>query len=378
MLIVRRFFYHHFSIIYRYLLREFMTNLLAVTAVLWLIFVATRFARYLAQAAVGNLPGDVILSLLGYSSLSALTGILPIASFLAVMLALGRLNSDNELTVIAACGVPTKRLVRNVFAFSLTIAMFIAYLSLWVVPDVLSNRSVIEKKAKVSADTTGLIAGSFKESRGGDWTFYSQGLSNDGLSMNNIFIEIKRETQPLVFRAERGHFHVEPATGDKYLVLEDGYRYEGKAGQQNFTIVHYDTHQVLIEKGEAAKASQRHKTLPTSRLLERGSDYDWAELHWRIALALMTIILCLSAIKLADTGPRKGRYAGFFRAVLAYILYSNLLGVTKTWIAKSVLPIWFGLLWVHVLVIAILLAFTYRRQIMSRLNIDNKKGKPAV
>jgi lipopolysaccharide export system permease protein len=125
-----------------------MTNLLAVTAVLWLIFITTHFARYLAQAAVGNLPGDVILSLLGYSSLSALTGILPIASFLAVMLALGRLNSDNELTVIAACGVPTKRLVRNVFVFSLTIALFIAYLSLLVVPEVLSNRSVIEKKSK--------------------------------------------------------------------------------------------------------------------------------------------------------------------------------------------------------------------------------------
>ena len=376
--IVRRFFYQHFSIIDRYLLREFTVNLLAVTAVLWLIFVATRFARYLAQAAVGNLPGDVILSLLGFSSLSALTGILPIASFLAVMLALGRLSSDSELTVIAACGVPTKRLVRNVFIFSGSVAVIIAYLSLLVVPEVLSNRSIIENKAKVSADTTGLIAGTFKESRSGDWTFYSQGLSDDGQSMENIFIEIQRETQPLVFRAERGHFHIEPATGDKYLVLEDGFRYEGKAGQQNFTIVEYESHRVLIEKGEESQVSQRHKTLPTSTLIERGSNYDWAELHWRVAMAVMTIVLSLAGVQLANTGPRKGRYAGFFRAVLAYIIYSNLLGVTKSWIAKGVIPAWFGMLWVHVLVLVILLIYIYRHQLKKQLNLVNKKAKPAV
>ncbi len=374
--IVQRLFYKHFTVIDRYLLREFIVNLFAVTAVLWLIFVATRFARYLAQAAVGNLPGEAILSLLGFSSLSALTGILPIASFLAVMLALGRLSSDSELTVIAACGIPTKRLVRNVFMFSSAFALIILSLSLFIVPDVLSNRSLMEQQAKLSADTSGLIAGSFKESRSGDWTFYSQGLSDDGQSMENVFIEIKRESRPLIFRAARGHFNVDSATGDKYLVLEDGYRYEGQAGEQNFTIAEYKSHRVLIEKGDEKQVSQRHKTLPTKTLLERGSNYDWAELHWRLAMALMTIVLCLAAVQLANTGPRKGRYAGFFRAVLTYILYSNLLGVTKSWIAKGVVAPWFGIIWVHLIVILILLVYVYRQKI--RLQWQHVMTRKAV
>ena len=65
----RQFFSSYFAVIDRYILKEFVLNLLAVTSVLWLIFVGTRFARYLAQAAVGNLPSDVIFTLLGYSSL---------------------------------------------------------------------------------------------------------------------------------------------------------------------------------------------------------------------------------------------------------------------------------------------------------------------
>ncbi len=78
-----------FSLIDRYMLREFFINLIAVVGVLWLIYVATRFARYLADAAVGNLPADVIFSLLWLNSLGALSVLLPIATFLAVLLGLG-------------------------------------------------------------------------------------------------------------------------------------------------------------------------------------------------------------------------------------------------------------------------------------------------
>ena len=220
------------TIIDRYMLREFVINLVAVTGVLWLIYISTRFARYLADAAVGNMPADVIFSLLGLSSLGALSILLPIGAFLAVMLSLGRMSSDNELTVMSACGISSLRIMRNVLLFAGTIALIVAVLSLFVVPGVLSDRYELQEKAKISANTTGLIAGSFKESEDGDWTFYSQGLSANKQFMENVFIEIEREDKPLIFRSETGHFEIDSQTGDKFLVLEDGYRYEGKAGDQ--------------------------------------------------------------------------------------------------------------------------------------------------
>ena len=119
-------------------------NLIAVTGVLWLIYVATRFSRYLGQAALGNLPGEVIFTLLGYSSLGALSLLLPIGAFLAVLLALGRMNSDSELTVIASCGIPNKRVIRNVAIFSISTALIVAMLSLAIVPNVLSGRYELE------------------------------------------------------------------------------------------------------------------------------------------------------------------------------------------------------------------------------------------
>jgi len=361
--VIRQFFHTYLSVIDRYLLREFSLNLLAVTSVLWLIFVATRFARYLAQAAVGNLPSEVIFTLLGYSSLGALSLLLPMGTFLAVMLALGRMNADNELTVISACGIPFNRLVRNVALFAGTISIIVAVLSLVIVPNVLSGRYELEQRAKMSADTSGLIAGNFKESRNGDWTFYSQGLSEDKQGMINVFIEIHQDTRPLVFRADKGRFEIDAETGNKYLILEKGYRYEGQAGDQDFTIAQYKTHSLMIEKGEEKQVRERQKALPTSTLWQRGQARDLAEVQWRTSSAIMAFVLSLLAITLANTGPRKGRYAGLFPAILVYIIYSNLLGITRAWVSKGVMAPFIGAVWVHILMVIVLLLMLNKHKI---------------
>lgn len=373
---LRRLFVERFSLIDRYMLREFLISLTAVIGVLWLIYVATRFARYLAQAAVGNLPAEVIFNLLWLNSFGALSILLPIGTFLAVLLSLSRMSSDNELTVIAACGIDGNRILRNVVVFSGAMAIITGVLALLIVPDVLSGRYEIEQKAKIAANTTGLVAGSFKESQDGDWTFYSQQLSEDKTHMENIFIEIHRDEKPLIFRAERGRFDIESQTGDKYLVLEDGYRYEGNAGDLDFRIAEYATHSMLIERGESVQVREKHKSLPTSVLWERGEPQDLAEIQWRVSSAVMTVILSVIAITLAHTGPRQGRYAGFFPAVLVYVIYSNLLGVTRAWVEKGDLAPWIGAIWVHLLMIGIMLMLQNRLK-LKRFWQQRKRPKTA-
>ena len=374
---LRQLFAAQFSLIDRYMLREFFINLIAVVGVLWLIYVATRFARYLADAAVGNLPADVIFSLLWLNSLGALSVLLPIATFLAVLLGLGRMSADNELTVIAACGIAGNRVRRNVLVFTGLMAIIVGLLALSIVPDVLSGRYQLEQKAKVTANTTGLVAGSFKESQKGDWTFYSQGVSKETGQLQNVFIEIQRQPKPLIFRAERGHFEVDPRTGDKYLILEDGYRYEGDAGDLDFVIAEYASHSLLVEKGGQQQYREKAKATATSVLWERGSNEDLAEIQWRISSAVMTVILGLLAMTLAHAGPRQGRYAGLLPAVLVYIVYSNLLGVTRAWVEKGEIAPWLGLIWVHLLMLLIWWLLSNRLPLQRKWQHLRQKGQPA-
>ena len=48
----------------RYLLREVIFGWLATTLILWFVLITNRLVRHLARAAAGELPGDVILTLL--------------------------------------------------------------------------------------------------------------------------------------------------------------------------------------------------------------------------------------------------------------------------------------------------------------------------
>ena len=52
---------------------------------------------------------------------------------------------------------------------------------------------------------------------------------------------------------------------------------------------------------------------------------------------------------------------------LLYLVYSNLLGVGKAWVAKGIVPFWIGTSWVHVLgVITLYVLLRYSGLIMKR------------
>jgi lipopolysaccharide export system permease protein len=85
------------------------------------------------------------------------------------------------------------------------------------------------------------------------------------------------------------------------------------------------------------------------------SPAERAELHWRLAMPLMCVVLALVAVPLARLKPRQGRYARVWLAVLIYLLYSNLISVGKVWIARGTVPQWLGLWWTHVAVVLLAL-----------------------
>jgi lipopolysaccharide export system permease protein len=246
--------------------------------------------------------------------------------------------------------------MRNVLLFSGVVAVIVAYLSLFVVPEALSKRYEMQAQAKISASTAGLIAGKFKESEKGDWTFYSERLSQDKQVMENVFLKIDREPRSLIFRSESGYFEVDKRNGNKFLVLKNGYRYEGNAGAQDFIISQFKTHSLLVEKGQKAHVRKKDKSTSTKKLLKRGGPRQMAEFQWRVATSLMTIILCLIAIPLSNVKPRQGRYAGFVPALLVYVVYSNLLGANRAWVANETISVGLGAVWIHLLMLSFLLA----------------------
>src|SRR5699024_12091573 len=89
----------------RYILRELAMSVLAVAIVLLVVLAGGTFARVLQQVAQGSFPASVMFAVLGLRMVSALTALLPLALFLGVLVALGRMYHDSEMHVLSASGL---------------------------------------------------------------------------------------------------------------------------------------------------------------------------------------------------------------------------------------------------------------------------------
>ncbi len=84
-----------------------------------------------------------------------------------------------------------------------------------------------------------------------------------------------------------------------------------------------------------------------ANLLASGQLEHLAELHWRLAVPLSTIILGIFAVPLSRSQPRAGRYGRLGIGLLVFIIYFNLLSAGKAWIEQGTVSPEIGLWWVH-------------------------------
>jgi lipopolysaccharide export system permease protein len=337
----------------RYLLREVIQGWLAVTVVLWLVLFSDRLVRYLADAAQGDIPGNVVFRLLALKMVWYQGMVIPLALALGVMLGLGRMYRDNEMVVMSACGVGPGRIYRPLLACATVVALGLAGLSLYVSPAVQAISSQLKASAEQQAELTVLGAGRFNNLQDGKVTFYAERFSADRRQMENLFIVVRdpeRPGKPLqVLSARSATRERTAASGDDFLVLQDGYRYVGQPGAADYRIMHFGSYGVRVDLPDVAAESPRREAVPTRQLLGSADPWDVAELQWRLAMPLSAVVLVLLAVPLCRTAPRQGRYGRLVVAIMLFLIYYNLLSTAQAWVGKGAIAPWPGLWWVPAL-----------------------------
>lgn len=353
-------------IVGRYVFRELVFTALAVTLVLFLIFLSSWFARLLGQVTSGGLRADLLFWLLALKSVDAMVILLPLAFYLAVLLTLGRLYKDSEMTAMLACGVSPLTVFNVVFWTGVGFAVVVASISLYFAPAAQAQRFLMQAELEAESGLEAVAAGQFRALAEGRLVVYAQRLSDDGRTMENVFIQGRRDgVLNLVSAAEA--FRMDDAgSGAQYLVLKDGYRYEGEPGQANFQITRFAEHGVRIEQEETVLTVNNRAARPSWLLWVSPSLKDQAELQWRIAMPLTTVLLGALAVFLSRTNPRQGRYAKFFVGVLVYVVYSNLLSVARAWLEKGVVPVSVGMWWLHGALALVVLALVAQQLVVAR------------
>jgi lipopolysaccharide export system permease protein len=218
----------------------------------------------------------------------------------------------------------------------------------------------VREQAQSGTAFEAVAAGQFNKIGDTDQVFYVEKLSADHTRLHNVFIQTHTAEGKLdVFSAQSGYQYVDRKTGARYLVLVDGYRYQGMPGEVDFAIHKYEKSAVRLENVDAAPLRRTHWALPTDDLWRSTRAVDKAELQWRFSMPLATLLLALLAVLLSRTSPRQGRFAKLFIAILIFVTYYNSLGVAMSWVQRGVVPAVVGLWWVHLallLLVAILAA----------------------
>ncbi|KQQ50696.1 LPS export ABC transporter permease LptF [Pseudomonas sp. Leaf127] len=352
-------------IVFRYLSREVLVTLSAVSAVLLVIIMSGRFIKYLAQAASGALDPGVLFLIMGFRLPGFLQLILPLGLFLGILLAYGRLYLESEMTVLAATGMSQQRLLAITLAPAALIALLVAWLSFSLAPQGAAQFSVLINKQDSLTEFDTLVPGRFQALRDGTRVTYTQQLSEDRTQLGGIFISERRlsgdkskESGITVLVAEKGRQEVRP-DGSRFLVLENGYRYDGNPGEANYRAIQYDTYGALLPKPEISAEVTERDAIPTAELFGNDTPRYQAELHWRMSLPILVFIVTLMAVPLSRVNPRQGRYLKLLPAILLYMAYLTILIAVRGALEKGKLPMALGMWWVHGLFLAIGLLLLY-------------------
>jgi lipopolysaccharide export system permease protein len=355
-------------IFYRALLREFAGLAGAVFMTLFAIALTTNLIRLLGRAAGGKIPSDAVVAFLGFFALGALPVLLSLTMFISVLLTLTRSWRDSEMVVWFGAGLPLTAWLKPVMQFALPQAAVIAALSLFISPWAAQMAGQYQQRVEARDDVTRVNPGVFGETSNKERVFFVESVSGDSGTVQNVFVSSVHQTKTGVSMSRTGRTEVAD-NGDRFIVLEQGRRYEGAPGDPEYRITEFDRYAARIETKESAEPEATPKTLPTWTLIINPSNQNRGELLWRLGVPILALVLVLLAIPMSFVNPRAGRSVNLLFALFTYIVYSNLLSVSQARVSQGKLDFGVGWWLVHAgMVLMLVFMFAQRMQLI-RLRI---------
>ena len=313
--------------------RQELSRTFGATLVVILTIVLTVFLiKTIGEAARGVVaPQDVVL-LLGYVALAHLPTMLSLSLFVAVVVTLSRMYRDSEMVIWFASGVGLSRFVRPVLRTSWPVLLVIGLCLAFVWPWVNRAANDLRERYTQRSDLLRVAPGVFQTSRDGSRVFFVERDGDDADVARNVFVLTQRGARESVTTAAAGRIEVEGER--RYVVLEHGQRNETDAERGDKALASFEHYRVLVGERAVQRAEDRSpRELYLPALLADPQPRRQGELAWRLGMLLGAGNLLLLAIGLAATNPRRASSWSLLFALLAYVVYFNLITLTKAWVA---------------------------------------------
>lgn len=347
----------------RSLQRELAYTAGAVFMVLLTIMLTTMMIRIVGFAASGEIDPRDVLVLIGLTVIGYLAVMLVVTLFVSILFVLTRWYKDSEMVVWLASGVSLTRLIKPVGTFATPIIILIVFFAFVGWPWSNQQSKLIRQRFQQRDEVSLLAPGQFRESATTHRVFFIEKMTPDQSKVENVFVTSTENGKVNVIVSKYGHTETQK-NGDRFVVLDNGRRYDGEPGHPDFRIMEFERYGVKIQSQPVVSTPTTTGT-STLDLLRKPTRDNLAEIAWRAGLPLIAINLMLLAIPLAYQNPRRGRTINLVMAVLIYLTYSNLLNVVQSWIEQGKVSFGVGLVALHV-VVAALVVFIFWLRVRNR------------
>ena len=290
-------------LIERYLFRQFLGPTIAATLALGVVALLTQTLYFLDIVVDKHQSVVVFAKIVALSMPQMLSIVLPIALFVAALITLNRLHTEQEIVVCFAGGMSRWRVVSPFLRLAVFAALVTLVTMLWIAPWAQRQRQEEVFRVKTDLMTSLVRDGTFTQP-GKGLTVYAQSTDPNGV-MSNIFIdESKEDGSSSSFNAKTGEIVVRD--GKPAMVLHNGSNQQlSKLGNLNyltygeyvFDLTQYvNTEDVLAYKPSDKFLHELVKPDKTNPDDRRNRKKYLAEAHARLSAPLYDIAVVMLAL----------------------------------------------------------------------------------
>ena len=361
------------------ILRRYMTQQVAANTAIVLLFLMAlmlggRLIRYFGIAAEGRLDVGLLFAIIGYNIPTFLELILPLSFFIALMLVLGRMYVDQEMSVLFASGISRGRLTRLMIPLITGLFIFQMGISLLAKPWGLSNSKQIWQTQSLGSLLDLVRPKTFISS--GNYHLYVDEFNKEKRELKNLYV-VQQQTDKsgkiakndVIITATRA-YQVPSKDTDSSMQLDlfQGRRYELGTNNAKYNQASFEKYRITLEKPASEKITETNvETQTTAKLLANTQKPEVkAELGYRFTMPWLIIIAAMLATPLAQVRPRQGRWLRLLPSVLIFASCAISIISLRTAIGKERISE-YAYIWLIVGFIAFALLLNWQSRVVHRV-----------
>lgn len=322
------------NILTRYLLKELLVPLVVWVGLLFLLLFVMQFLRGTDVLLGSAVTGTDLLRLIFYLSPHFLVMALPIGLLLAILLGLGRLAEDRELTAMQALGVGPLQVVAAPLVLGAALGGVMALLAFtaepWGLASVRSLVNEVIKKNVVGDVKSGVFYEDLTQ-----LTLYAEKVDRAKQEWTHVLLHDGRDpASPLLVLARTGRVNATELDEALKLELAEGWVHRAQGGGPEYATVSFEEGSLNVGIGDSLSRKNRFRSpkeemtpleLRRAAIDAAGAGENpvvWWVAYWtRVAQAVTPLAFALVGAPLAMRRRESGRSRGFLFTIIAYVSF---------------------------------------------------------